>query len=95
MRSDTDKPMWEIFRETDQLPLQLPARATVCGPELLCLLFREGVVAAFSCGISSRWLVDWTGLYHPERRAHPDIAARASGMPIIKDGKLLMTGGTS
>jgi hypothetical protein len=51
--------MWEIFRETDQLPLQLPARATVCRPVLLCLLFGEEVAAAFPCGVSSRWLVRW------------------------------------
>jgi hypothetical protein len=51
--------MWEIFRETDQLPLQLPARATVCRPDLLCLLFGEEVAAAFPCGASSRWLVKW------------------------------------
>jgi hypothetical protein len=51
--------MWEIFRETDQLPLQLPARATVCRPDLLCLLFGEEVAAAFPCGASSRWPVKW------------------------------------
>ena len=54
-----NRSMWEIFRETDQLPLQLPARATVCRPDLLCLLFGEEVAAAFPCGASSRWLVKW------------------------------------
>ena len=40
-RIQINRSVWEIFRETDQLPLQLPARATVCRPDLLCLLFRE------------------------------------------------------
>jgi hypothetical protein len=44
---------------------------------------------------NARRLVDWTELYNPEGRAYPDVAARASGMPIIKDGNLPMTGGTS
>ena len=51
--------MWEIFLETDQLPLQPPARATVCRPDLLCLLFEEEVAATFPCGVGSRWLVKW------------------------------------
>ena len=55
MRSDTDKSMWEIFRETDQLPLQPPARATVCRLDLLCLLFGEEVTAAFPCGALAGW----------------------------------------
>ena len=37
--------------------------------------------------------MDWTELDCTTREAgvYPDVAARASGMPIIKDGKFLMT----
>jgi hypothetical protein len=39
--------------------LSRDSRATVCRPDLLCLLFGEEVAAAFPCGASSRWLVKW------------------------------------
>ena len=67
--------MWEIFRETDQLLLQLPARATVCRPDLLCLLFGEEVARC----IPLRCKLSPAGEVADRLRRSPNGKAKGSG----------------
>jgi hypothetical protein len=70
--------MWEIFRETDQLPLQLPARATVC-------VIMDTLIDQFELEETGRFravpsaddvvaILSITGSYSPEERQRAQLA---------------------